>query len=116
MVTLPRSRRTMPDTAHEPAHRQRERIRLTLLRERPELDGVIEEGPSGALVIPLPAGRCIEIGRMRRGGAVRWVVVREVDGRTLLSSARGPVDAARTALSALEDRTVSVGGRSGAAS
>lgn len=53
---------------------------------------------------------------MRRGDAVRWVVVREVDGRTLLTAAQGPAEAARTALSALGDRRLNATPRSEAAS
>lgn len=58
---------------------QRESIRRTLTDARPELDRRIVEGPSGALVIDLPAGGSIEIGRLRRHGITRWVVVTPSD-------------------------------------
>lgn len=81
---------------------EREKIRAHLLDLRPELATVIELGPSGALLLPLPAGRAIEIGRMRRRGRARWVVVSpEADGARL----REPTSlrsAARIALVAWE--------------
>ncbi|AXK44736.1 hypothetical protein [Brachybacterium saurashtrense] len=54
---------------------ERERLRALLLERRPALAGRLVAGPSGALVIPLAGGAGIEIGRMRRRGAPRWVVV-----------------------------------------
>lgn len=54
---------------------ERETIRALLLERRPDLERRLLAGPSGAVLIPLTAGRSIEIGRMRRRGAVRWVVV-----------------------------------------
>lgn len=54
---------------------EREHLRALLLEKRPELAGRLVEGPSGALVIPLAGGGSVEIGRMRRRGAPRWVVV-----------------------------------------
>ncbi|APX31429.1 hypothetical protein BH708_00335 [Brachybacterium sp. P6-10-X1] len=81
---------------------ERERIRAHLLDLRPELAALIEVGPSGALLLPLSAGRAIEIGRMRRRGRARWVVVSpEADGARL----RDPtslLSAARLAVAAWE--------------
>ncbi|GAA4524405.1 hypothetical protein GCM10023160_15840 [Brachybacterium paraconglomeratum] len=57
------------------AHAERETIRALLLEHRPDLERRLLVGPSGALLIPLPTGRSIEIGRMRRRGTARWVVV-----------------------------------------
>lgn len=66
------------------ARTERELIRAHLLESRPELDRRLQVGPSGALLIPLPTGRSIEIGRMRRRGVVRWVVVLpSADGASL---------------------------------
>lgn len=83
-------------------HRQRETIRTALLLARPELAGRLEEGPSGAVVIPLEHGRAVEIGRMRRSGAARWVVVWPEGGRARMHEAGGAHEAARAALVALE--------------
>ncbi|ATG52428.1 hypothetical protein CFK38_13545 [Brachybacterium vulturis] len=85
------------------AHTERETIRALLLERRPDLDHRLLVGPSGALLIPLPAGRSIEIGRMRRRGEPRWVVVSpSADGATLREpTSLGAV--VRTALSALRE-------------
>lgn len=84
------------------AQDEREKIRALLLELRPELAQHLQVGPSGALLISLPARRGIEIGRMRRRGRARWVVViPEADGATL----REPTSlrsAARIALTAWE--------------
>src|SRR5699024_6456526 len=80
---------------------EREAIRALLLEHRPELDRRLVTGPSGALVIPLIGGRSIEIGRMRRRGAARWVVAPSAAGAGL----REPQTlraVARTALGALD--------------
>lgn len=80
---------------------ERELIRALLLASRPDLAQRLQDGPSGALLVPLPAGRSIEIGRMRRRGLARWVVaVPGADGAQLRepSSLRA---VAQTALSAL---------------
>ncbi|WP_193104347.1 hypothetical protein [Brachybacterium sp. FME24] len=84
------------------AQDEREQIRALLLERRPELARHLQVGPSGALLIPLSAGRGIEIGRMRRRGRARWVVViPEADGARLQepTSVRS---AARIALSTWE--------------
>ena len=85
------------------ALREREEIRALLLEHRPDLDRRMLVGPSGALTIPLSAGRSIEIGRMRRRGSARWVVATpSADGAAL----REPTSlraVARTALSVLEE-------------
>src|SRR5699024_2636375 len=82
---------------------ERETIRAQLLERRPDLERRPLVGPSGAVLIPLAAGRCIEIGRMRRRGAARWVVVTPTaDGARL----REPSDldaVARAALGALQE-------------
>jgi hypothetical protein len=82
---------------------ERERIRALLLAQRPELGARLAVGPSGALVIPLHTGGSVEIGRMRRRGAPRWVVVAPTaDG----ASVREPAtlrSVARAALSALDE-------------
>lgn len=63
------------------AHVEREQIRALLVQRRPELAALVQVGPSGALLLPTTAGRGIEVGRMRRRGRVRWVVVvPEADG------------------------------------
>lgn len=81
---------------------EREQIRAHLLELRPELAALIEVGPSGALLLPLPAGRAIEIGRMRRRGRARWVVVSpEADGARLREP-RSLSSAAHIALAAWE--------------
>lgn len=81
---------------------EREEIRALLLEHRPELDRRLVVGPSGALVIPLAAGRSIEIGRMRRRGAARWVVVAPTADGTILREPRSLGAVARTALGALD--------------
>lgn len=58
-----------------PLTAQRDEILRLLLAARPALSGRLRESSSGALAIDLPGGRSIEIGRMRRRGTVRWVVV-----------------------------------------
>ena len=82
---------------------QRETIRALLLGRRPDLERRLLVGPSCAVLIPLAAGRCIEIGRMRRRGTARWVVVTPTaDGARL----REPSDldaVARAALGALQE-------------
>lgn len=80
---------------------EREQIRALLLEQRPDLEQRMLVGPSGALVIPLPAGGSIEIGRMRRRGRVRWVVVTpSADGASLREPA-GPREVVRAVLGAL---------------
>lgn len=59
---------------------ERESIRSLLLERRPGLAHRLTVGPSGALVIPLPRGGSVEVGRMRRRGAARWVVVAPMAG------------------------------------
>ncbi|GAA1488393.1 hypothetical protein [Brachybacterium sacelli] len=86
----------------DPALLERERIRALLVQGRPELEGRMQLGPSGALVIPLPTGRSIEIGRMRRRGSARWVVVTPLGDRARLREPATLHSVARTALAALE--------------
>lgn len=87
------------------AQDEREQIRALLLERRPELARHLQVGPSGALLLPVAAGRGIEIGRMRRRGRPRWVVVvPELDGAHL----REPTSvqsAARIALAAWDRGT-----------
>ncbi|WP_114855005.1 hypothetical protein [Brachybacterium sp. YJGR34] len=83
------------------ARTERDQLRALLLEHRPDLAGQLVTGPSGALVIPLARGGSIEIGRMRRRGAVRWVVaVPEADGARLREPPSLPA-VARAALDAL---------------
>lgn len=82
---------------------EREQIRALLLEQRPDLEQRMLVGPSGALVIPLPAGGSIEIGRMRRRGSARWVVVIPSADGAVLEEPRSLGAVARTTLSALED-------------
>lgn len=84
------------------AHAEREVIRALLLERRPALEGRLVVGPSGALLIPLPTGRSIEIGRMRRRGTVRWVVVTPSADGASLQEPRTLAAVVRTALGALE--------------
>lgn len=82
------------------AQDEREQIRALLLEQRPELAQYLQVGPSGALLLPMAAGRGIEIGRMRRRGRARWVVVvPEADGARLREPA-SLSSAARIALDA----------------
>lgn len=77
---------------------EREQIRALLLERRPDLARRLQDGPSGALLIPLPGGRAVEIGQMRRRGRARWVVVApSADGARL----REPATLQAVALSAL---------------
>lgn len=91
------------------ARAERETIRALLLARRPDLDRRLSVGPSGALLIPLAAGRSIEIGRMRRRGAARWVVVTPTADGASLREPRTLDAVVRTALTALEDSEVSAG-------
>ncbi|MFC7373753.1 hypothetical protein ACFQS2_15335 [Brachybacterium sp. GCM10030267] len=84
------------------ALREREQIRDLLVGERPDLAQRMQVGPSGALVIPLPTGGSIEIGRMRRRGAARWVVVSPEADRARLREPASVGAVARTALAALD--------------
>lgn len=85
------------------AHAERETIRGLMLERRPDLERRLLVGPSGALLIPLPTGRSIEIGRMRRRGTARWVVVTpSADGATLREPATLSA-VVRTALGALQE-------------
>ena len=98
-----------PRAASAPRVRdEREHLRALLLQRRPTLAGRLVVGPSGALVIPLAGGASIEIGRMRRRGTARWVVVAPTgDGARVREPAtlRSVVQVALTALDAAEPRT-----------
>lgn len=76
---------------------ERDRIHALLLADRPELSRRLQTGPSGALLIPIPGGG-IEIGRMRRRGRTRWVVVAREGDRTRI---REPATVAAVAAAAL---------------
>ncbi|MBB5831846.1 hypothetical protein [Brachybacterium aquaticum] len=98
------SRRTPARAALDSTVRaERERIRALLLELRPALGARLVVGPSGALVIPLRTGGSVEIGRMRRRGAARWVVVApSADGARV----REPVSlrsVARAAVAAVDE-------------
>src|SRR5699024_8446717 len=83
---------------------ERERIRELLLSGRPDLSRRLQTGPSGALLIPLPAGGGIEIGRMRRRGRARSVVVARRGGRTRVRAPATLAAVAEPALAALSRR------------
>ncbi|ASK66724.1 hypothetical protein CFK39_13920 [Brachybacterium avium] len=85
------------------AHTERETIRALLLERRPDLDRRLLVGPSGALLIPLPTGRSIEIGRMRRRGEPRWVVVTPTADGAALREPTSLGAVVRTALGALRE-------------
>lgn len=87
--------------ASSPGLLEREEIREALLLSRPELSDRISTGPSGSLTIPRPGGTCVEIGRMRRAGRVRWVVVASDGGRPTVLEAESAAHAARLAIAAL---------------
>ncbi|QNN83227.1 hypothetical protein H3H54_06310 [Brachybacterium sp. Z12] len=80
---------------------EREAIRALLLERRPDLAHRMLVGPSGALVIPLQARGSVEIGRMRRRGSVRWVVVTPSADGALLREPSTLDAVARAALDAL---------------
>lgn len=85
-----------PDCLHE-----RELVRRTLLAARPGLRSRMTVGPTGALTIPVRAGRAIEIGRMRRLGRSRWVVVEPMEEGARVHEPVSLEDCARIALAAL---------------
>lgn len=85
------------------AHAERETIRALLLEGRPDLERRLLVGPSGALLIPMPTGRSIEIGRMRRRAEARWVVVTPSADGAMLREPRTLGAVVRTALSALQE-------------
>ena len=95
----------MTASDHSPAgpeaHGERERIRALLLSGRPDLSRRLQTGPSGALLIPLPGAGGIEIGRMRRRGRARWVVVAREGDRTRVREPATVAAVADTALAAL---------------
>ncbi|HEX7350317.1 hypothetical protein [Brachybacterium sp.] len=91
------------------ARAEREAIRALLLARRPDLDRRLSVGPSGALLIPLTSGRGIEIGRMRRRGSARWVVVAPAADGATLREPRTLAAVVRTVLDALEEAEVSAG-------
>lgn len=66
-----------PAGRHRPGHPlvEREAVRRGILARRPALEARLHDGPSGSLVIPVPGGRGIEIGRLPYAGGARWVVV-----------------------------------------
>lgn len=84
---------------------QRDHIRALLLAGRPDLVRRLEVGSRGALMIPLPGRGSIEIGRMRRRGRSRWVVVAPDGDRVQIrepSTLPAVAGAALTALAALD--------------
>ncbi|WP_422117180.1 hypothetical protein [Brachybacterium sp. UNK5269] len=81
---------------------ERAQIRALLLERRPDLRQRLHDGPSGALLIPLPTGRSIEIGRMRRRGAARWVVVFPTTDGARLREPTSLGSVVRAALAALQ--------------
>lgn len=88
---------------------QRDAILRLLLARRPALECRLREGASGALSIDLPGGRTIEIGRMRRRGEVRWVVVSPrmtgLHDQVRVTDATTVIGVVRAALRALDELT-----------
>lgn len=86
---------------------QRDAILRLLLARHPALQRRLREGASGALSIDLPGGRTIEIGRMRRRGEVRWVVVSPrvtgPRGQVRVADATTIAGVVRAALQALDE-------------
>ncbi|GAP80396.1 hypothetical protein Y09_3254 [Brachybacterium sp. SW0106-09] len=82
---------------------ERERIRALLLAQRPELGARLAVGPSGALVIPLRRGGSVEIGRMRRRGTPRWVVVAPSAAGARVREPATPGAIVRVVLAALDE-------------
>lgn len=86
---------------------QRDAIRRLLINSRPALAHRVHEGPSGALTIGLPGGGTIEIGRMRRRGDPRWVVVApcgsHLPGRVRITDSRTATGIVRAVLRALDE-------------
>lgn len=81
---------------------ERQQIHAQILRRRPAVEGRIHLGPSGALVVAVGAGQCVEIGRMRRRGKARWVVVSPAADRVQVREA-GTIDAIiRAAVAAID--------------
>lgn len=87
---------------------QRDAIRRLLISTRPALTHRLHEGPSGALTITLPGGGTIEIGRMRRRGGPRWVVVApcasDLPGRVRITDSRTAPGIVRAVLRSLDER------------
>ncbi|WP_347041519.1 hypothetical protein [Brachybacterium nesterenkovii] len=94
----------LEDTRRSDAHGERERIRRALLARRPALAARLVEGPSGALTVPVGQGRAIEVGRMRRLGRPRWVVVEPMEEGAKVHEPAGIGDCARIVLAALARR------------
>lgn len=96
---------THPSSGGTALH-EREQIRALLLEQRPDLEQRMLVGPSGALVIPLHAGGSIEIGRMRRRGRARWVVVSPSAAGAVLQEPADPGGVVRMTLGALRESEV----------
>lgn len=89
------------DTRSSRALIEREQIRRSLLRQRPALGTRLATGASGALVIPVCAQRSVEIGRMRRCGLARWVVIEPMAEGARVHEPASLEDCVRIALAAL---------------
>lgn len=93
---------------------QRDAIRRLLIASRPALAHRLHEGPSGALILALPGGGTMEVGRMRRRGQPRWVVVApcgpDLPGRVRITDSRTAHGIARAVLQAFDE--VAANGRS----
>lgn len=89
------------DTRASEALGEREHIRRTLLRLRPSLSARLHEGPRGALTVPVGAGRSIEVGRMRRLGHPRWVVIEPLEEGAKVHAPASLDDCARIVIAAL---------------
>ncbi|MCS6712523.1 hypothetical protein JSY14_11040 [Brachybacterium sp. EF45031] len=57
------------------AEHQAQQVAAALQRLRPDLARTVQRGVGGSLLLPLPGGRGVEIGRLRHHGRLRWVVV-----------------------------------------
>lgn len=92
------------DSRRDEAAVDRERIRSRLLRRRPSLRHRLLIGPSGALTIPVSGDRAIEIGRMRRSGVPRWVVVEPMEEGAAVHEPASLEDCVRIVMVALARR------------
>lgn len=92
------------DTRCDEARFERDRIRRALLAARPSLAARLALGPTGALTVPLPRGRAIEVGRMRRSGIARWVVVEPLGDGARVHQLASVEDCVRIVLAALARR------------
>lgn len=79
---------------------ERQQIYAHIVEQRPDLARRIQFGPSGALVVAVGPGRSVEVGRMRRRGRARWVVVSPAADR---AQVREPVSTSAVARAAIAE-------------